>query len=126
MDDLNITAEPAQEAQPEIPEPSEPTQPAPIDVNALRAEIEADRRDLADKELRLAEAELDQAVSVHSNLCEQSNAAQITYDELDRKVNLAQQAFYGIYIHDSLVVASIQFCFEARLSPSLLMFKAAL
>ena len=74
--------------------PTEPTPAAPVDVTALRAEIEADRRDLADKELRLAEAELDQAVSVHSNLCEQSNAAQITYDELDRKVNLAQQAFY--------------------------------
>ena len=74
--------------------PTEPPPAAPVDVTTLRAEIEADRRDLADKELRLAEAELDQAVSVHSNLWEQSNAAQITYDELDRKVNLAQQAFY--------------------------------
>ena len=107
-------------------ETTETVQAAPVDVTALRAEIEADKVLLADKERTLAAAELAQAEAAHSNLWEQSNAAQITYDELDRKVNLAQQAFYGIYIHDSLAVASIQFCFEARLSPSLLMFKAAL
>ena len=75
-------------------ETTETVQAAPVDVTALRAEIEADKVLLADKERTLAAAELAQAEAAHSNLWEQSNAAQITYDELDRKVNLAQQAFY--------------------------------
>jgi chromosome segregation ATPase len=93
MDDQStITAEstePTQEAQPEIPEPSEPTQaaqPAPVDLTALRAEIEADKALLTDKERALAAAELAQAEATHGALYARCVEAQTTLDAKNREV----------------------------------------
>jgi|GEM_PF-6171366 len=72
--------------------PTSPT-PAPVDVTALRAEIEADKASLADKERTLTTAELEQAEAVHTELLQQCDTAQIAFDEINKQVFEQQSAF---------------------------------
>jgi chromosome segregation ATPase len=74
-------------------ETTETVQAAPVDVNELRAEIQADKVLLADKERTLTAAELVQAEGTHAELLARCDEAQRSLDELEKKVSAQQSAF---------------------------------
>jgi len=89
MDEETITQDaqsPDGTTQPDATTAPEPAQPAPVDVSALRAEIEADKALLTDKERALAAAELAQAEATHGALYARCVEAQTTLDAKNREV----------------------------------------
>jgi chromosome segregation ATPase len=74
---------------------TEPAQPAPvIDLEQARAKVAALRAEVEAQEIAIVEGELTQAQVAHDRLLEQCEAAQHSYDELDRKVVAQQCAFF--------------------------------
>jgi chromosome segregation ATPase len=87
---------------------TETTAPAPaIDLEQARVRLAELRADVQAQEIAIAEGELAQAQAAHDKLLEQCNAAQNSFDELDRKVIAQQSVFFAASNRRAGVAAQI-------------------
>jgi chromosome segregation ATPase len=75
-------------------ETTELAQPAPA-IDLARVRLAELRAAVQTQEIAIAEGELAQAQAAHDKLLEQCNAAQNSFDELDRKVTAQQHCFFA-------------------------------